>query len=77
MTKEKTKKAEAARKLQKVMRFPSQEDLKKAIGLHIIKNSNVTCADIDLATEMFGIDIPTKKGKIIRKYSSKTTHDVI
>ena len=59
------------------MEFPSQEDLKKAISLNLIKNSNVTCADIDLATEIFGVDIATKKGKIVRKNSSKTVHDKI
>ena len=63
VTKEKTKKALAARKLQIAMGFPSQEDLKKAMSLNLIKNSNVTCADIDLANEIFGIDIATKKGK--------------
>ena len=77
VTKVKTQKAEAARKLQKAMGFPSQDDLKKAINLNLIKNSNVPCADIDLATEMFGIDIPTKKGKIVRKKSSKTIQDKI
>ena len=47
------------------MGFPSQGDLKKAVSLNLIKNSNVTCADIDLANEIYGIDIATKKGKIV------------
>ena len=65
--KEKTRRALAARKLQKAMGFLSQEDVKKGVRLNLIKNSNVTCADIDLANEFYGIDIATKKGKIVRK----------
>ena len=77
VTKEKAKKAETATKFQKAMRFPSHDDLKKAIGLNFFKKSNIRCADVDLATKIYGIDISTKKRKIVRKNSSKTTHNKI
>ena len=53
------------------MGIPFQEDLKKAVSLNLIKNSNVICANIDLANEIYGIDIATMKGKIVRKNARK------
>ena len=59
------------------MGFPSQEDLKKAVSLNLIKNSNVSCADIDLANGIYRIEIATKKGKPVRKNTRRTIHDEI
>ena len=59
------------------MRFPSQENLIKAVSPNLIKNSIVTCADIDLANKIYKIDIATKKGKTVRKNPRKTIYKEI
>ena len=42
-----------------------------------IKNSGVTCEDVDLAESVLGPDIALIKGKTIRKNISKLLHDDI
>ena len=59
------------------MGVPTFEDLKKVFSTNLIKNSKVTCKDVDVAQIIYGNDIITKKGNITKKNSSKLVHDRI
>ena len=59
------------------MGIPTFQDLKTAISTNLIKNTTVTCEDVDLAQMIYGKDIATVKGKMTRINSSKLIHDKI
>ena len=56
---------------------PTSNELKKLTSMNWIKNSGVTCEDVDLAESVLGPDIALIKGKTIRKNISKLLHDDI
>ena len=69
--------AKAARQLLHSLGVPTNEELKKLISTNQIKNSKVTCEDIDLAEAVLGPDIASIKGKTTRKNTSKILHEDI
>ena len=73
----KIKKAEAARQMLHALGVPTTDELKRLISTNQIKNSKVTCEDIDLAEKILGPDIATIKGKTTRKNTSKVLHEDI
>ena len=59
--------AEAARKLQRVIMFPTTRQFKEAIRNNVIKNCPVTVKDIEAAEDIFGPDIYALKGRTTRQ----------
>ena len=67
MTERQIKRAKKARELYKAMGSPTIEDLKAIIRMNLIKNNEVSTADVNLAEKAFGPDIGAIKGKTTRR----------
>ena len=59
------------------MEISTFQDLKTAISTNLIKNTTVTCEDVDLAQMVYGKEVATVKEKTTRINSSKLIHDKI
>ena len=59
--------AEAARKLQQIIKYPSDKDYINMIDYNLINNCNTTSRDISLANEIYGVDPNVVKGKSTRR----------
>ena len=66
-TKREVKGAEAARKLQQVIQFPTTNQFKEIIRNNVIKNCPITLRDIDAAEDIFGPSVYALKGRTTRK----------
>ena len=67
--------AEAARKLQQIMMYPSDKDYVKMIDYNLINNCNTTRRDVALANKIYGVDPNVIKGKCTRKQPSHVRED--
>jgi len=65
------KDAYVARKLYRVMGFPTVENFKRIIRQHIIKNCPVTVKDIEIAEDIYGPSVSAMKGK--KSYKTKAS----
>ena len=69
--------AKKARDLYHALGTPSTTDLKAMIRMNLIRNNQVTNADIDLAEKIFGPDVATIKGKATRRKPIPVVEDLI
>ena len=65
------KRAEKARALEAVLCFPSPRDLKAMVRTQSLRNLDITVADIDLATALFGPSVGALRGKSTLKQPGK------
>ncbi|KAL7556597.1 hypothetical protein ACA910_003488 [Epithemia clementina (nom. ined.)] len=71
------KRAKTARALYYAIGTPSLKDFKMIVQSKVIRNNLVTVEDIDLADQIFGPDIGSLKGKLIRKRPTPIVNDYI
>lgn len=70
-------KAKRARNLLYALGCPTIRDLKNIIKMNSIMNNPVTVQDVDLAVQIFGLDVPSAKGKITRRRPNLPTEDIV
>ena len=56
-----------ARKIQKIIGYPSTRDFMKIVDQHLIPNCPINCSDIVAAEDLFGPDVHSLKGKTVRR----------
>ena len=74
-TKRQIKAAEAARTLYATLLYPSLKDFKWVLRSNHIQNCPVTVQDVDVASEIWGKNIVTLKGKTTRGKSIPVARD--
>ena len=67
--------AEAIRKLQQVLACPSDVDLANAVEHNIIGPSPFTRRDVHIAKKIYGPDVPSLKGKTVKRQSKMPRED--
>jgi hypothetical protein len=76
-TKRQIKGAEVVRTLYSTLGRPSMKDFKWIIRSHQIKDSPVTVQDVEVATSIWGKNIPALKGKTTRSKSTPVAKDYV
>jgi hypothetical protein len=65
-----------ARKIQKIIGYPSTRDFMKIVDQHLIPNCPINRSDIVAAEDLFGPDVHSLKGKTVRRGEKHVTSDV-
>ncbi len=76
-TKKDVIKAQEARRVQAMMGNPSKKDSKGVVSNHIISNCPVTHTDITNAHAIFGPDLPSVRGKTVRRTPTPVVTDYV
>ena len=76
-SKDQIKQAKIARDLLSIIGYPSDKDFKSIIDAPMIKNCPVTVDDINRSTAIFGKDVPTLKGKTVRRKPEPVRSELI
>ena len=63
--------AEEAQRLQQTLGWPSIEQFRNIVGNNLVRNCNVTVADIDRAQFLFRTPTPLLQGKMIRSPNAR------
>ena len=63
--------AEGAQRLQQTLGWPSMEQFRNIVGNNLVRNCNVTLADIDRAQYLFGTPTPLLQGKMTRSPNAR------
>ena len=66
-----------ARELMIAITCPSPRELKCLIKANMLMNNAVTVEDVNRAMDIFGHDVPSLKGKIVRKTPDVVKHEVV
>ncbi len=76
-TRRQEKNAKRARDGLELVGFPSIRDFQSMVRLPLIKNCPLTIADIKIAQDVYGPDIPSLKGKTVRQQPPSVVTDYI
>jgi hypothetical protein len=76
-TKREVLKAKEARRAQAMMGNPSEGDYKGMVSHNLIPNCPVTCSDITNAKAIFGPDLPSVRGKTVRRTPTPVVADYV
>ena len=76
-TKGQIQRADAARKLYRVIGHPSIRDYKNIIQTNQIKNCPITIEDINICEQIYGPDVATLKGKTVRTKPKPVVRDYV
>jgi hypothetical protein len=69
--------AKKARQLYHALGCPTVDDMKAMIHMNMIKNNEVTTADVTIAEKAFGPDIATIKGRATRTRPAPVVNSLI
>ena len=71
------RRATAARRLQEIMQYPTNDTLMKMIDRNAIKNCTVTRRDINMANDIYGVNPHEIKGKLVWRQPKHVREDVL
>ena len=77
MSERQQKRAKAARKVLQAIGTPTTQDSKAIIRMNLVKNSEITTEDVNLAEKAFGPDVGAIKGKTTRRRPAQAISNVI
>ena len=77
MSESQQNRARKARKALQAIGTPTTQDLKAVIRMNMIKNSEITTEDVNLAEKAFGPDVGALKSKTTRRKPAKAISNVI
>ena len=63
--------------MRQTLACPSVKDLKKIIKMNSVQDCPVTLEEIKLAEAIYGPDVPSLKGKVMRGSSSPVVEDIV
>jgi hypothetical protein len=69
--------AKEARKLYHIVGTPTMENFKSLLRTNIIKNCSVTVEDVNIADQIFGLDMSSLKSKSVRQKPKPVRNDLI